>query len=543
MSPAPYNSNFRSGIWLLYLAGLLAVLVCTFSLTGDFVLDDWLVLSEHPIIANKLPLWQFFYFDQWGKPLSGEVTTYRPLMPLIWWPIWQVFPDNPFVFRLLTLFLHLAATASIIRVGNLFIKNKWVVAFAAVLFAVFAVHAETLGSIAHQNEILAFILCLWSLYFIEKKHTAAISVLLLIFAVLIKESAIVFCVVILLYLAALREMGERIKFVMTILVSAGLIIGVQLSLDRAPFIFGSLDNLSYDAQGIERLLHGLYNIGRGITLMLVPSGLAPFHGYAAIDLSVETLLPYAILGGITLLLSSAGLLWAIWKKRPELVLGISIFMGPLVLQSNLFIRTFAELSERWLYTPSLVVCFIISALCWAFFRKLQEKGLEWLGFVCMVAIVMVHLFISWNTLVAWKNNDSLMAFAVRQEPASYQSRYFHAKYLLQKDETAEGLWYATTALMIKREYFETRGRSGRKKFSVLSQLDKQAVTERFRLAPKTFEPQQPCVYVRDSLIETAELKPTPPPEILNMLAGMYVNQGYMKCFANSEGQDSVKSEQ
>lgn len=312
---APYKSNYKCRIWLLCLAGVLAVVVCTFSLTGDFVLDDWLVLGEHPIIRNKLPLWQLFFVDQWGNHLSGKVTTYRPLMPLIWWPIWQVSPNNPFVFRLLTLFLHLTATISIILVGNLFIKNKWIVALAAVFFAVFAVHAEVLGSIAHQNEILAFILCLWALYFIEKKYAPPLlSMLLLILAVLIKESAIVFYVVILLYLAARREIGKQILLVVSILLSAVLMIGIQLSLDRAPFIIGNMDNLSHDALGMERLLHGLYTIGKGVLLMLAPVGLAPFHGYASIDLSPVTLLPLAIIGGLALFLGCAVLLWGLWNK-------------------------------------------------------------------------------------------------------------------------------------------------------------------------------------------------------------------------------------
>jgi len=526
----PFNSDFKSGTWLFYLASLLAIVVCMFSLTGEFVLDDRLVLVEHPIIQDKLSIWQLFFLDQWGRPLSGEVTTYRPIMPLIWWPIWHIFPNNPLAFRLFTLFLHLAAIITIIRVGRLFTNDKWIVAFASLLFAVHAVHSEVLGSTAHQNEILVFIFCMWALYFIEKQ-ALPISLLLLLLAVLIKESAIVFYMIVILYLAARREIGKRIFFVICILMSAGLMIGVQLSLDRAPFIIGNMDNLSYDAQGVERVLHGLYNIGRAMSLMIVPSGLAPFHGYASIDLSTETLLPYAIIGGFTLFGTTAGLIWSILKKRSGLVLGISILMGPLVLQSNLFIQTFAELSERWLYTPSLSVCLMLSGILMVFFRFLREKRLGWFGIFCLASIVVMHLFISWKILIAWKNNESLMAFAVRQEPAAYQSRYFHAKYLLQKEQIYEGLWYVTTSAMIKREYFKTKGQSGRDKFSELSQLDKLSIKERFRLAPHAIEPQQPCEYVIGSLSETAKLKPAPPPEILTILARMYAMQGFTDCFA------------
>jgi hypothetical protein len=456
--PSGHRPNCR--LLLLYFAGFLAVLVCTFSLTGQFVLDDRLVLVEHPIFKNKLPIWQLFALDQWGNPLVGNVTTYRPLMPLIWWPIWHAFPNNPFIFRLVTLLLHLAATITVIKVGSLFIKDKWVVAFAAILFAVHAVHAEVLGSIAHQNEIVAFILCMWALYFVEKKHASLISLLLLVLAVLIKESAIVFFPIIILLLIARREIRQRIHFVISILVAAGIMIWVQLSLDRTPFLIGNMDNLSYDAQGSERLLHGLYTIGRGVSLMLAPRGLAPFHGFAGLDLSTDTLLPYSILGGLTLFLGSGVILWGLWKKRPDYVLGISILIGPLILQSNLIIRTFAELSERWLYTPSLTVCFMLSAILVIFFKSLKKKRLEGFGIICLTSIIMIHLLISWQVLTAWKTNDSLMAYAVKQEPATYQSRYFHAKYLLQADQLYEGLWYATTSAMIKKEYFKTKGRSG-----------------------------------------------------------------------------------
>ena len=519
---------------LTYLAGLLAVLVCTFSLTGQFVLDDWLVLVGHPVFKDKLPLWQVFVLDQWGNPLSGEVTTYRPIMPLIWWPIWHFFPNNPFVFRLLTLFLHLVATITVIKLGNIYIKDKLVVAFAAVLFAVQAVHSEVLGSIAHQNEIAALIFCMWALYFIEKKQASLIALLLLIIAVLIKESAIIFYPVIIFLFMARRQIRRHIFFVLSLLIVSGIMIWVQLSLDRAPLLIGNMDNLSYDAEGGERFLHGLYSIGRGIALTLAPSGLAPFHGYAGIDLSTETLLPYAIFGGSVLFLGSAGFLWGLWQKRPDYVLGISILMGPMLLQSNLFIRTFAELSERWLYTPSLALCFILSTILIIFYKSLKERHWEWLGIICLASIIVIHLFISWRVLTAWKTNDSLMAFAVKQEPAAYQSRYFHAKYLLQKDKIYEGLWYATTSAMIKREYFKSKGRSGKKKFSVLSELDKLPLKQRFRSAPSAIEPRQACGYVIESIVETAKLKPTPPREILNILAGLYASQGYGDCFTNPE---------
>ena len=522
---------------LFYLAGLLAILVCTISLTGQFVLDDWWVLVKHPVFNNKLPIWHLFALDQWGGPLSEKITTYRPIMPLIWWPIWKIFPDNSFVFRLFSLFLHLAATITVIKVGALFVKDKWIVALAAIFFAVHAVHAEVLGSIAHQNEIGAFIFCLWALYFAEKKPTSLISVLFLIIAVLIKESAIIFYPAIILFFIAQRVIRQRIFLTLSIIAAAGIMIGLQLSFDRAPLLIGNMDNLSYDAQGSERLLHGLYTIGRGISLLLAPRGLAPFHGFAGIDLSVETLLPYSILGGFALLLGAATLLWGLWKKRSDYVLCTSILFGPLLLQSNLIIRTFAEISERWLYTPSLAVCFILSAMLFKAYNSFKQKHIELLGIIIISSIIVVaHLLINWQVLTAWKTNDSLMAFAVKQEPAAYQSRYFHAKYLLQKDETYEGLWYATTSAMIKREYFRSKGRSGKKKFSVLSELDKLPLKERFGLAPIVIEPQQPCDYVIGSIVETANLKPVPPLEILNMLAGLYASQGYAKCFSNPEPQ-------
>jgi hypothetical protein len=88
--------------------------------------------------------------------------------------------------------------------------------------------------------------------------------------------------------------------------------------------------------------------------------------------------------------------------------------------------------------------------------------------------------------------------------------------------------------MIKREYFKSKGRSGKKKFSVLSELDKLPLKQRFRSAPSAIEPLQACGYVIESIVETAKLKPTPPREILNILAGLYASQGYGDCFTNPE---------
>ncbi|MEW6221192.1 MAG: hypothetical protein AB1634_16890 [Thermodesulfobacteriota bacterium] len=513
--------------WLGWAAPLgLAGLVGLAGLGHGFVLDDFPALVQHPLVTGRLPLSEAFLLDQWGSPISAPALMYRPLWPILWRFLWQLFPGEPLPFRILTLVLHLAATGLVLAAGRRFLADRALAAATAVLFAVHPVHAEVLGSSAHHNEIVALVLGLAALLAADTRPRSAASVGLLLLAVLVKESAIVFFPIVLLHLWCRRMLARPVAA--GLVTVAAILVAIQLAIPRQPFIIGNLDNLAFDARGWERLWHGLYTVGRGTALMLLPVGLAPFHGYAALDLDAATLMPQAGLGLTTLAAGAAALGLGLARRRPLPVLAAGLACGPLLLQSNLLVRTYSELAERWLYTPSLVVCGLAAFLLLRLLPRLGGGAGRW-GRLGLVVLLSANLAQTVRVLAAWRDNPSLVAFGVAQEPAAYQSRYFHAKYLLEAGSLEEGLWFATTAAMIRDSYLASRGRAGHARFAPLAELDRLPVAARFGRAPQALDPDDPCRWVRQSLAATAGLAPPPPPAVLGRLAWLYATQGYGAC--------------
>lgn len=486
------------GAWLAYWAVplLLALLIGLFTLDGQFVQDDYPAIVYNTFITGDAPFYEAFVHDFWGIPLSDQVTVYRPLMPVVWKAVCTVLPCSPLPFRILSLFLHLLATLLVIKLSRRVWNNDYLAWATGAIFSVHAVHAEAVGGIVSQADLLATVLGIFALlsFYAKSRFAQCLVPLLLILAYLAKESAVIFGITIIILTlanATKRSRAQYLIFLATIIVTAAYIF-FQLSLPR---YHGGLwqDNLAYDARGMIRVLHGLYVVGRAVAMCFIPIGLSPNHSYAAIELFPDRLLPYAVPGGFFLILGITGLAAAVRAKDQRWILWLCLFFGPVLIQSGFPVITNVDLAERLLYPATIGSSAMLAFLYRRYFGSSWSRA-------AMTLTLFVFIVLSWQAQRPWRSDLALFRYAVKSEPLSWRSRHGLAATLVERGEIREGIWYFLSHWYILHHH----GKDRRVDPAPIEQLEKLDIEQRNFLAPGILAgplQESPCLLIEELVKE------------------------------------------
>ena len=134
------------------------VLVLAFVLFGPW-LNNYFCSDDWPAILRNTQLsWQ--QVPNWFTVLRGG--SYRPLHDVFVALCWQLFGLSPLGYRLVSIVLYALVSASVGVLAHLLTDDGRVGALSAILFSVFATHAEPVLWFAATNELLAGVFVLLS---------------------------------------------------------------------------------------------------------------------------------------------------------------------------------------------------------------------------------------------------------------------------------------------------------------------------------------------------------------------------------------------
>jgi len=475
-------------IWLLPLS--LSILCALFVIGGDFVLDDRRCILSNPVVTENLPIYKALQYDFCGTSLSEseQVLVWRPVMPIIWKYIWLFFDNSPLAFRVLTPIFHYLATFLVLMVGKSVLKNKTAVLITGILFSVHPIHSETLGSIVSQADILSTVFglsaVLLALQILVSIPAMIMIGLLLLMSCLVKESGVVFPMIVFIipWLKEHRLKKEIAGVSIPALSIAFAIIIFQVLIERGGE--NPINSLTYCATGLERTLHGMYIIGRSISMCFVPFKLSFSHDYAAIDLSLSTLLPFAAVAIVVLSLCAAFSFRAFETRNVGWIIGIALLTGPAIIQSGLFVAVNTEIAERLLYMSSIASSAIISCL---FVTMIKNKRLI-VAFTTILTIIF--LFQSYRVEKSWVSNRKLFEFAVKSEPLSWRTHNNHATALIHDGKINEGIWHYMVAAYI----LSNRPRAVNP--SLIEKMERFDLDERLTRGPAFFSPENPAKFIK-----------------------------------------------
>lgn len=517
------NACPRVFVYLLWAFPLvLAVMAGAFTVDGGFVQDDKAAIVQNALVVKEgIPLADFFRRDSWGFTEDGGIFVWRPLLPMIWRMVWAIHPGSPLLFRLLTILLHLMATSMVLLLAHRFFRDRRVVWATGALFAVHPLHAEALGEIVGQADILAAFLGMLAVYVTLERHrvlTPLLLTLILMAACLAKESAVIFSAVI--AVAALMPTRELARKRMSVSLCAALItiatILVQLSFKRGGE--SPLGNLAFAADGGMKVLHALYVIGRAVGMCFIPAGMSPFHDYAAVDLSLGTLLPYAIPGALFLCLGAGAFLISLKKRSIAGLIGAGLLFGPIIINSSLIVPVGTELAERLLYPASAAACAM--AACFVYRIAGSRPGR-------VLAVVLILLFSvqSYSAQRPWRTQLDLYAQGVEAEPLSARVHWYYGMNVLSGGDALTAAWHFMASTYILKHF------PNRVDPAPLLQLDQLPVGQRLADGPAMFDPEDPCRFL-NNYFQVLDRKT---PNLAKYMRSLLLSR-YQKCGDRSSNQ-------
>jgi hypothetical protein len=472
-----------------WLALALAAAVGLITLDGGFVFDDHRAIEHSAVVQARVPAWEAFTRDFWGQPLEpGKLVSYRPLMPLVWRGVWALSP-TPLPFHLLSLLLHVAATAAFVFAGRRLGCGRALLGAAALVFAVHATHAEAVGANVSHADLLSAVLGLCAVGLCARAQGlaagAGLAALLLV-ACLAKESAFVFAGAA-IALLALREgpVRDRIRVLVPIAAVTLAVIALQVSLERVNDPRYS-QTLAYDARGLPQLLLGLAFYAHGMAISFVPHRLGPKHSYAAWDLSTETLLPHALPGALLLSLSLLALLWAWRTRNGPLTALLVLLIGPVLTNTGLIVKVPNELPERTYYPAVMAASVLIAALVRRFARGRAEQ-------LVLAAIVLGMLAQRYRAQRPWHDELALWRHGLAVEPKSAELNMFMAHAEAEAGRADPALWHALLTAYIASQ------RPRRVEWAPIEALERLPVRERWTRAPALLSPADPCRFALGAL--------------------------------------------
>ena len=194
----------------------------SFMLGGGFkVFDDQFSIVDNPHIKNFANTGKIFQ-----SGFFGDRSYYRPLVALSFMLEYRFFELNPFFYNVTNLLLHLATGIIIFFLIRLIFRDRKLGFFVSLLFVIHPIQWEAVSNIAGRAIVLcgfffmsAFLFyCLWDI----KTKSAFyywLSILFFSFALLCKESAVVFPLILLAFeqFPAGRETrGNRLSWFKTL---------------------------------------------------------------------------------------------------------------------------------------------------------------------------------------------------------------------------------------------------------------------------------------------------------------------------------------
>jgi tetratricopeptide (TPR) repeat protein len=420
-TPISQKRTLLSALVILLVAGG----IYANSLSSGFVLDDELIIAGNPATRHVSGIGDVLFAPDVIKPY------YRPLNRASYLIDYRLFGLNPAWFHAVNIIIHALTAVLLYLVASRLLADNYAALFAALLFAVHPANSEAVNFISARNTLLAGCFSLASLLAFLKARGRGVrlpflSAALFFLGLLSKETAFMLIVVIAVTTLSPSPwfVGIRLRDRLISLVPylAAVVVYFAMRFYSLQGIFGT-DIASGDL--FSRLAMNYHIIPQYIGLLLLPIDLTIFHtatkGVFGTHLALWTALFIAV--------------WLVARRRNQAALfGLVWCVVNYAPISNIVPIPSEALTERFLYMPAMGF-FIIAGAC---FERLQsEENLR--KAVKPVAILLLLLFaaITFQRNLEWRDDYTLFASGVKNDPASAEARFNLGTALLQDKSDSE----------------------------------------------------------------------------------------------------------
>ncbi len=435
--------------WLYFSIAFLGLLLYSNTLGHDFTLDDAILITDNELTKGGLKAIPeifshdtfFGFFGEEGKDQLVRGGRYRPFTQAMFAIEHQLFGDNPLGFHLMNVIYYLSCCCFLFYFLQQLIPSKnrhylIICYLTALIFTIHPIHTEVVANIKGRDEIMALLFSLWAthLAFIgyrNKNHTYQfVSCLLFFMALLSKEIAASFLFISPVMYVLVRKLKLRNAMMLSVPLILGFILYFALRLTIIGFPMGGdpplelmnnpfliLEEDGYRPMSwVEKGPMIIYGLGKYLQLSLFPHPLT--HDYYPRQISIMSWTSVKVILSLIAVFFLLITSFRMRRKEPLLSLGILIFFGSLFLTSNLIFPIGTNLSERFLFMPSVGVSLVISLALTKVKTRFSEIAMwPW--------VMLLVLLCSYKTITrnqVWKDNLTLFTTDVKTSTMSAKVR-------------------------------------------------------------------------------------------------------------------------
>jgi len=390
------------------LIGLLLVLsVAPYlnTLTNGFVYDDNNEILTNPYIRSFRHLGDIFstrILAHLGA--RGATNYYRPISILGFLICNKLFGLFPYGFHLANLLLHAMMVCLLFGLGKRLFHDVWLAFWAAAIFALHPIHTESVAWISAVTdlELAVFYVAAFWFFLAGTRPGGGRSEWMqlgmagtFVLALLSKEQAVTLPLVATAYEHFYRDDRARTtkvqKFerygVLWLLVIVYVLFRIRFFGAFAPVI------LTRNVSWYEAILSGFPLTGAYLWKMLWPVHLSSYYGFH----KSVSLLDWRVWAGAGAIALCGVAFWNLAKRAPRVAFGFIWFfltLAPVLNSRWLGPNVF---TERYLYLPSVGLCWVAAWWLLGVWAKLASRPSGWqraygaaLGLVALLAVVRIY---------------------------------------------------------------------------------------------------------------------------------------------------------
>ncbi len=429
---------------------VLGVLLYANTFQHDFAQDDAIVITDNMFTTEGVQglsgLFQYdtFYgfFKEEGKDKLVSGGRYRPLTPAMFAIEYELFGESPGIMHVLNaLWYGLTVMMLYLVLLQLFTGrskwddqlNSWAVYLiplgAALLFAVHPIHTEAVANIKGRDEIMTLLGSLTALWLVLRGGfwPTILAALSFFIALLSKENAITFLGVVPLALyyftkdnvvEIIKKTAPLLAVAILFLVIRGSILGWSLgepSMELMNNPFRKVEQgVWVDFTAGERSATITYTLGKYAQLLVVPSPLT--HDYYPRHVEIMSWSNWKVVLSLLFYLGllTYGLIGLV--KRDIGSFAVLVYLGTLSIVSNVLFPVGTNMSERFLFMPSIGFGLLIVWLAVKYLKKQQVI----LGLIGGYALILAVLTLMRNP--AWEDNYTLFTTDIHTSSNSAKLR-------------------------------------------------------------------------------------------------------------------------
>ncbi len=441
---------------------VVGLIVFSNTFRNDFVYDDKEFIVDNKAIRSLKNIPGYFVSAQYFSA-KGEFYIYRPIVTLTFALDYKLWKMNPAGYHILNTLFHILAGVMVFFVLRLLIKKDLPALVGGLVFIAHPVQTEAVSWIAGRGNTICLFLCLLSFYYyiryrdrlnVKQSGDYRLSVILYAVALLTKEMAICFPLIIIAYDYVMYP-GNWSKLIYRKKWDFSLLK------EYIPFFLLSAGYLVLRYAAIGRVSQQSY-WGGGIVPTILTMSKVFVHYARLLVLPVNLCVDYDIPVSMTILepfvifsfLFAAGLLLLSFKAHRYSKLatfGIFWFIIALLPVSNI-VPLQALIAERFLYMPSVGFCMLCAVIVSksARFAKTEKA-------VYILVAVMVVLY---SVLTVFRNADWRSDFTLWSKTLESRDKSFRALTSLgihysDKEEYDKAIRYYKESLEINPRFIIT----------------------------------------------------------------------------------------